>query len=161
MYSLNAPLPSRVTEVAADLRDDLPSGVRPRRRPTLVVKRLGEGDHRDLTTRCRTLLADAPACAARLAGLDAFDAPTGPVTHLVVESPGLRRLHDRLCESFDPIEGIEGTDYVPHVTLGRGGDSREVRRFCEWPVEGVEWRIDDLWLWHADYRERVSVIPLG
>lgn len=160
-YSLNAPLPDAVRAVARDLRTELPPGVRPRERPTLVVKRLGTGGHRTLAERARGALAGASPCAARLDGLGTFDGGTGPVVHLTVESPGLRALHDRLCGTFDPVPGIEGDAYVAHVTLGRGGDPDAVAAFCEREVEPAEWIVETLLLWSARYREPVATIPLG
>ncbi|WP_254536132.1 2'-5' RNA ligase family protein [Halomarina litorea] len=160
-YSLNAPVPESVRALAARLREDLPAGVRPRERPTLVVKRVGDGDHRALADRTRAVLGDASPCPARIAGLGTFAAATGPVTYLAVESPGLRALHDRLCTSFDPVPDIEGEDYVPHVTLGRGGDPDAVRAFCERGVDPVEWTVSSLHLWSARYREPVTAIPVG
>ncbi|MFC7156544.1 2'-5' RNA ligase family protein [Halomarina halobia] len=161
MYSLNAPLSPAADALVADLQGDLPAGVRPRHRPTLVVKRLGGGDHRRVAARSRAALSDAPACAARVDGLGTFDGPTGPILHLVVESPGLCLLHDRLCAAFDPVAGIEGADYVPHVTLGRGGDPGAVAQFRDRDVPPVAWTVDELWLWDADRRERIGSLPLG
>ncbi|WP_254545394.1 2'-5' RNA ligase family protein [Halomarina pelagica] len=161
MYSLNAPTSPAADALVADLQGDLPAGVRRRHRPTLVVKRLGGGDHRRVAARSRGALSDAPACAARTDGLETFHGPTGPILYLAVESPGLRLLHDRLCAAFDPVAGIEGADYVPHVTLGRGGDPGAVARLRERDVSPVEWTIDELWLWDGDHRERVESIPLG
>jgi len=162
-YSLNAPLPPAVRRQAGELRADLPADVRPRERPTLVVKRVGEGDrdHRELAARARDVLDGVAPCAARTAGLDAFESSTGPVVHVTVESPGLRRLHERLCRAFDPVEGIEGDDYASHVTLGRGGDPAAVAAFCERSIDPVGWTVDALSLWSERYREPVAHLPLG
>lgn len=161
-YSLNAPLPPPVRRLAAALRGDLPAGVRPRERPTLVVKRVGENDSDPdrLVARAREVLGDCGPCAARIDGPGTFESPTGPVVHLTVEG-GLRRLHRRLCRGFDPIEGIEGDAYVPHVTLGRGGDPAAVAAFCERSVDRVAWIVGDLVLWSGRYREPVARLSLG
>jgi len=79
-YSVDASLPLAVRSLAAALAGELPAGVRPGRRPTLVVKRLVAGDGEEpasfarLVARVRAVVEGAPACAARTAGLDAFDA---------------------------------------------------------------------------------------
>ena len=163
MYSLNAPVPSAVEALARRLQADLPDDCRPRDRLTLVGKRVGEGetDHRKLAARCREALAGERACAARVGALDAFDAGGGPVVFLRVESPGLVALHRRLCRTFDPVPDVEGDDYVPHVTLGRGGDPGAVRRFCEREVDAVEWTVSELLLWSNRWREPVATLPLG
>ena len=163
VYSLNARVPSAVETLARRLQPDLPDDCRPRDRLTLVVKRVGEGetDHRELAAYCREALAGEPACSACVAGLGAFDADGGPVVHLRVESPGLLALHRRLCRAFDPVPGIEGEEYAPHVTLGRGGDPEAARRFCERDVDPVEWTVSELLLWSNRWREPVATLPLG
>nr|WP_282594590.1 2'-5' RNA ligase family protein [Halomarina salina] len=164
---MNAPIPTAAETVVQELQTDLPADCRPRDRLTLVVKRVGEGetDHRELAARCRDALSGEPRCAARVAGVDVFDADDGgPVLHLRVDSPGLRALHRRLCRAFDPVPVIEGEDYVPHVTLGRGGDPDAVQRFRErydGQVDPVEWTVSDLLLWSNRWREPVATLPLG
>jgi 2'-5' RNA ligase len=155
--SLNVPLPDHVVALARDVTDALPETVRRRHRHTLVVKRLADADVRAV----RDVLAEAPACEARIAGLDSFETDTGPVVYLAVESPGLVALHERLCAVVDPIDGIEGADYVPHVTVGRGGNPDEVADFLARDVPSVEWTVDALTGWNATYRERVDRFPLG
>nr|WP_305794480.1 2'-5' RNA ligase family protein [Halomarina rubra] len=160
---MNARVPRSVRTVVEALQRDLPDGCRPRDRLTLVVKRVGEDetDHRELAERARTALAGEPACNARLGRLGAFDADGTPVVHLRVESPGLRALHHRLCRAFDPVPAIEGEAYVPHVTLGRGGDWSAVEALCERDVEPVEWTVSDLLLWSNRWREPVASLALG
>lgn len=164
-YSLNAPLPPAVERLAAALRADLPEGVRPRERPTLVVKRIGGSEGADpdrLLARAREALevGSFGPVEARTDGLGTFESSTGPVAHLTVEG-GLRRLHRRLRRAFDPIEGIEGAAYVPHVTLGRGGDPDAVAAFCERSVDPVAWTVDRLVLWSGRYREPVASLSLS
>lgn len=161
MYSVNVPLPDPLVDLATRLRGAVPEGTRPRRRLALVLKRLPDRAYPDLARETRTTLDGTPACAARLDGLDAFEAATGPVVHLRVESPGLHLLHERLCGRFDPVPDVEGADYVPHVTLGRGGDERAVARFCEREVEPLEWAVEAVTLYDAAHREPVETIALG
>nr|WP_233265082.1 2'-5' RNA ligase family protein [Halomarina oriensis] len=160
---MNAPIPADVETVARELQADLPEGCRPRDRLTLVVKRVGEGetDHRELAGRAREALSGASASHARLGGVGTFGDENGPVVHLRVESPDLERLHRRLCRSFDPVPDIESENYVPHVTLGRGGDAGAGTSFCEREVEPVEWQVSDLLLWSNRWREPVTSLALG
>jgi len=163
VYSLNASVPPEVETIAREWQADLPGDWRPRDRLTLVVKRVGEGetDHRTLAGRAREALLGASPCRARLGSVGTFDADTGPVAYLRVEIPGLEALHRRLCRSFDAVPGIEGEDYVPHVTLGRGGDPDAVAALRERPVEPVEWTVSELLLWSNRWREPVATLPLG
>ncbi|MFB6164253.1 MAG: 2'-5' RNA ligase family protein [Haloarculaceae archaeon] len=168
MYSLNAPVPSAVAALASDVAADLPAArERPRGSHTLGVKRLGTGDHERyarLEARAREALAGAPAVAARVADVAVFeDAPIGsaPVVYLAVESPGLIGIHERLCEAFDPIDGIEGDDYTPHVTIARGGSLEAARAVADAAsLEPIEWTIDELVFWDAEREQSISRIAL-
>jgi len=179
VYSLNVPVPSAVARLAGDLARDLPEA-RSRRRGehTLVCKRLDGGDsgvdHRAgaghgsgaaarLDARVREAVAGTAPFAARVTGVDQFrGAVTGPspVVYLAVESPGLVDLHRRVCEAFDPIEGLEGEDYVPHVTVARGGSSAAAEAICERDVEPVEWTVAELQVYDADHAQPVSTLSL-
>jgi len=166
VYSLNVPVPGRVERVAADLRPALSAFASIRERHTLVAKRLGEEKFEGLEKRVRRALAGAPTFEARVAGPGAFDAPAagpGPVVYLAVESPGLVELHGRLCRTFEPAPGIEGDDFVPHVTLARGGGSdaeQAVDRLLETEVEPVAWTVGELVFWDARAGEPAGRVGL-
>ncbi|MFB6162630.1 MAG: 2'-5' RNA ligase family protein [Halococcoides sp.] len=152
MFSLNAPLPRDVHEIADRVAADYPPDtVRPRDQRTLVVKRLGDPtDAARLTARAREVVTDQPPIAARARGVVRFeDPPAGqaPVLALDIESPGLIDLHERLCAAFEPVEGIEGSAYHPHVTVARGPAVPDRAR--EASVEVCEWSIEHLQLYDA------------
>ncbi|NIS33684.1 MAG: 2'-5' RNA ligase family protein, partial [Actinobacteria bacterium] len=94
--------------------------------PTLVAKRFdGAVPEASIESEARLALAGTGPFECRVTGLGAFEAPVAgpaPVAYLAVESPGLEALHDELVEAFGAVPGLEGEDYVPHVTLARGGD---------------------------------------
>ena len=167
MYSINVPLPSAVTSLAADLAADLPLAQRRGRgEHTLVAKRLGDGDHAAyarLEAQGREALRGQPAFEARVSGVEQFGtAVTGPspVVYLAVESPGLVALHERLCERFDPVDEVEGDKYVPHVTVARGGDRDTAARLVERNIEPVRWTVDELSFYDADRNQPVSRLSL-
>ena len=158
MYSLNAPVPSAVARLASGLAADLLDAT-VRERHTLVVKRLGESDPSGLSGEVRRVVAGTDPFPARVTGVDVFDdPPTGeaPVAYLRVESPGLERLHQRLCERFDPVDGIEGDEYTPHVTVARGGDAGRLRD----RDPDREWTVDRLLVWSGRYEEPVETVAL-
>lgn len=160
MYSLNVPVPSAVSRLARGLAADLLDAT-PRDHHTLIVKRLGDGDFRSLTRDVRQQVAGTPPFAARVDGIDVFeDPPTGaaPVVYLRVESPQLVALHRGLCEHHEPVDGLEGDDYVPHVTVARGGDA--ARLLERDPEVDLPWTVESLLLWSADYDEPVERIAL-
>ena len=166
MYSLNAPVPSAVAALADDLaRDLVDARSRVRGSHTLVVKRLTDDDlgYAHLEARARDVLAGTPACEARVADVEIFETvPSGPapVVYLRVESPGLEALHDRLCETFDPVAGIEGDDFVPHVTVARGGQVAAARRLAETEIDPIEWVVDELVFWDATREQPASRVSL-
>ncbi|QCC50345.1 2'-5' RNA ligase family protein [Halapricum salinum] len=154
MYSLNVPLPSSVTRLASRLARDLPRArARPRGEHTLVVKRLGSGDGARLATSVDEHLSDVAPFELRVREVDSFEtAATGgsPVSYLRVESQELRRLHERLCSHFEPVDGIEGNDYVPHVTIARGGDLASVRRLADREIDSIRWTAEELVVWDSE-----------
>ncbi|MUV91038.1 2'-5' RNA ligase family protein [Halapricum sp. CBA1109] len=157
MYSLNVGLPTAAGRLATDLAREWPTArARPRDEHTLVCKRLGDGPLGRIGSQVRDALAGTPAFEARIDGVDCFEtAATGPspVLYLSVESPPLTALHDRFCEVFDPVEGIEGADYVPHVTVARGGDPETARRLVDREIEPIRWTVESVHVYDADRGE--------
>lgn len=166
MYSLNAPVPSAVAALADDLaRDLVDAQSRVRGSHTLVVKRLIDDDlgYAHLEARARDALAGTAACEARVADVEVFEtvpSGTAPVVFLRVESPGLEALHDQLCEAFDPVSGIEGEDFVPHVTIARGGRIESARTLAETEIDPVEWVVDELVFWDAEREQPATRVTL-
>jgi len=173
VYSVNAAVPAAVKDAAADLRPALTgfARIRERHEQTLLVKRVPADDRKQLRTAWQTArdaLEGAPAVEARVAEVASFENPpngSSPVVYLAVESPGLHDLHRRLCEVFDPVPVMEGgDDYDPHVTLARDADGFRGRRAVEnvvgRDVGPVTWTIDELYLYDAEYGERVDTLPL-
>jgi len=167
VYSLNVSLPSSVTRLAGRLARELPQArARPRGEHTLVVKRLGTGDHAAYArqeARARDAVRGTAPFEVRVTGVEQFaTAETGPspVVYLAVESPPLRALHERLCDEFDPIEGMEADDYTPHVTIARGGDPGAARRLVERDIDPVEWAVEELVFFDAERGQSVSRVSL-
>lgn len=163
MFSLNVPVPGRLRRLADELAPVLAPLGTVVDRPTLVLKRLGDRPDPGLEKRARRVLAGAAPFEAAATRLDAFeDPPSGPapVVYLAIEAPELGRLHADLCEAFEPATGIEADDYVPHVTLARGGDPDDVRRALGTAVEPVRWRVEALVFYDGRYREPVGRLPL-
>ncbi|WP_276252104.1 2'-5' RNA ligase family protein [Haloarcula rara] len=167
MYSLNVSLPSSVTRLAGRLARELPRAqARPRGEHTLVVKRLGGGDHAAyarLEARARDVVRGTAPFEVRVTGVDCFEtAETGPspVVYLAVESPPLRALHERCCGAFDPVAGMEGPEYVPHVTIARGGDPAAARRLVERDIDPVTWTVEELVFFDAERGQPVSRVSL-
>jgi 2'-5' RNA ligase len=132
----------------------------------LVTKRLGSGDHgayARIEARARETLRGTDPFDVRITGVDCFEtAVTGPspVVYLAVESPGLWALHDRLCDEFDPVDGMEGEAYVPHVTVARGGEPAAARRLVKRDIEPVGWTVEELRFFDAERGQWVSRVAL-
>jgi len=175
VFSLNVPLPPAIDALAAALAPRLVPFESVRDRHGLVCKRFGSGDVGGETDRSRALFRLRERLRPRLAGVGPFDVratgigafldpPTGPapVVYLRIESPGLCALHDRLCRAFDPVPGIEGDDYVPHVTLARGGDraADAARSLAGTDVDAVGWRVGALDVYDPSARAVAATIRL-
>ena len=167
MYSLNVSFPSVVPVLAGDLAAELPRArARPRGEHTFVVKRLGSGDHAAyarLEAQARDAVRGTAPFQVRITGIEQFEtAVTGPspVVYLAVESPELFALHERLCESFDVIDGLEGDDYTPHVTVARGGDRAAADRLVEREIDTIEWTAEELVFYDAERGQPVSRVSL-
>lgn len=167
MYSLNVPVPGTVGALAGDLGRELPAArIRQRGERTLVAKRLGGGDadpFHDTRARTREALTGTPAFDARVAGVDVFaEAVTGtsPVVYLAVESAGLVALHERLCEAFEPVAGIEDGEYTPHVTVARGGSVEAARRLMDRDIDPIEWTVTELEFRDARRHRAIGTVSL-
>ncbi|WP_277554819.1 2'-5' RNA ligase family protein [Halobaculum limi] len=190
MYSVNVPVPWAVERLAASLEPDLADFASVRDRHTLVVKRLDGRDLNDLhriRERLRPALRGVAPFDLRVTGVDAFENPPlgeGPVVYLAVEAVDadgnagetadaggvrgrdpLRAVHDSLVREFGRVDGLEGAEYVPHVTLARGyeghGDAlAAVERLRDRGVEEVRWTVDELGVWTREYKEIAARVPL-
>lgn len=193
MYSVNVPVPWAVQQLAASLEPSLAEFASIRDRHTLVVKRLDGRDLNDLhriRERLRPALRGVAPFDLRVSGVDAFENPPlgeGPVVYLAVEAVSgggtaadagertagaagrdadpLADIHGRLVREFGAVEGLEESDYVPHVTLARGwngvGDPADaVERLRERDLEQVRWTVDELGVWTREYKEIAARVPL-
>jgi len=183
VYSVNVPVPATVRRLAAALEPALSAFSSVRDRHTLVVKRLDGRDLDDLhriRERLRPALSGVAPFDLRVAGVDAFENPPlgdGPVVHLAVEAveggmppagaDPLADVHGRLVGEFGAVDGLEGAEYVPHVTLARGWDGRgdptaAVDRLRERVRESElpRWTVEELGVWTREYREIAARLPL-
>ncbi|MCU4925825.1 2'-5' RNA ligase family protein [Halobacteria archaeon AArc-dxtr1] len=164
MYSVNVPVPGRVRQLAAELYPSLVGFDTVRDEHSCLLKRLGDAEQvSHLQHRTRRALEGAPAVEARITSIEYFEDPplgAAPVVYFAVESPGLESIHADLIESFGAVEGLEGDDYVPHVTLARGGDREAARRLAEREIEPITWTVTELEFWDGTYRLPVNRISL-
>ena len=164
MYSVTVPVPGRVRTLANDLYPDLVGFDTVRDEHSCLLKRLGDADHvSHLQQRIHRALEGAPSVEARITGIDYFAEPplgSAPVVYLAVESPGLESIHRSLTERFDAVPGLEGADYVPHVTLARGGDPATARRLADREIEPITWTVSELEFRDGSYDLPVSRVSL-
>ncbi|MBZ6494666.1 2'-5' RNA ligase family protein [Natrinema longum] len=165
MYSVNVPVPGRVRQLANRLHPDLIGFETVREDHSCLLKRLGDVDHvSQLQHRTHRALEGVSAVDAEITGIDYFDDPplgSTPVVYLAVESPGLEAIHADLTESFETVAGLEGDDYVPHVTLARGGDFEAATRLAEREIEPIRWTVSELEFWDGTDKLPVSRVSLS
>lgn len=168
MFSLNVPVPGQIARIAADLHPQLVAFDNQRESHTLVVKRFDESalppsqpelQLATLQQQLPQVLAGTPAFEAAVREIEFFSEPTrgaGPVVYLTVDSPGLGQLHTRLTDEFGVVSELEGQEYVPHITLARGGLLADAERLSEQTVDPVSWTVSQLTIWDSRYREPVA-----
>lgn len=175
MFSLNVPVPGAVKQLATDLQPRLLDFEQVRDDHTLVVKRFpeaelanGHPEHQlaTLQERLRPVISGLPAVEAKITGIDAFGQPPrgdGPVVYLRVESPGLHRIHRTLADTFGVVDGLEGDDYTPHVTLARGGATAAAaatEQLRTRAIDPVTWIVSELVIWDARHRQPAARFSL-
>ncbi|WP_049980352.1 2'-5' RNA ligase family protein [Halolamina rubra] len=164
---MNLRVPPAVERLADSLHPKLTPFERVRERHTLVVKRIeadtwqrGGGGVRE---RLRRVLDETRPFPVRIDGVDYFADPPdgrGPVVYLSVESEGIRQLHRRLCREFPVVDALEGENYVPHVTLARGGSVADAERVADTEIDPVEWTAERALTWDREHREAVDRFQL-
>jgi 2'-5' RNA ligase len=55
---------------------------------------------------------------------------------------------------------MEGDDYVPHVTIARGGEPAAAERLLKRDIEPAEWAVDKLTFFDAERGQSVSRVSL-
>lgn len=163
MISLNVPVPEAIRQLASSLAPKLAQFESVRDRHTLLVKRFETDNHSPLDAEVRQTLRGLAPFEVTVSSLDVFTEPvTGPapVVYLTVESPRLLGLHATLADRFGAIDGLEGDNYVPHITLARGGDAEMAERLLDTEIEPVTWTVTTLIFWHPRYEEQISRIQL-
>lgn len=164
MYSLNVAVPGRIRELANRLYPELQAFQSIRQDHSILVKRLGEtDDYPSLAHRTREAVTGTPPIEAAVTGIDYFETPPNgpaPVVYLIVESPGLDRLHSRLVEELGAIPELEGDDYTMHITLARGGAQKAAERLADQSIDPIRWTITELLFWDAHNSQRIGSISL-
>ena len=162
--SLNVPIPGQVRHRAWELRSLLIDFDQLRDEFTLVIKRLPNNEHETIgpiRERTRSALRGVAPFEVKIDGIGSFEQPVtepAPVVYFTVTSPGLERLHERLVEEFEAIPGLEGDDYVPHITLARGGEIRaqQLADLCNHEIEPLTWSVERLVFW-----DNSQQLPMG
>ena len=173
-YSLNVPLPGAIYDRLHGLLPHLQGCTQRRRDPTLVCKRLSATGEAEppavghLRTELAPVITAAGAaltggCAVTIAGVGTFETPpsgAAPVLYLAVDSPDLLRLHRALCAQLEPVAGIEGPAYVPHVTVARGCPPASIADATAASVAPLSFHVDALELYDSRYRAAVTRFAL-
>lgn len=164
---MNLRVPPAVERLADRLHPKLTPFEQVRERHTLVVKRIEADTWREgrggVRERLRRVLDRTEPFPLRIDGVDYFADPPdgrGPVVYLTVESEGIQQLHRRLCQEFPVVDDLEGENYVPHVTLARGGSTADAERVAGTEIEPVEWTAQRALTWDREHREAVDRFKL-
>lgn len=167
VYSLNAAIPAAAIEQRDELLEHLESFETVRDPLTLVIKRFGTPDSTALSSLERSLgevLNEWGPMRAEIDGIDLFmDPPSGPspVIYLGVSSHGLEALHRDLVDRFGVVDpAIEGENYIPHITIARGGPRVAIDELRDISLETHQWTIETVMLWSSRHDKPVKQFSL-
>ena len=90
---------------------------------------------------------------------DVAEKGSSPVLYLEVKSPEVKALHETLVDVFGSVEGVEGENYIPHITIARGG-SGDYTEFSGLSCD-TGWTVEMLEFWDRGERKKRSKIILG
>ena len=96
-----------------------------------------------------------------IGNLERFDVAergSSPVLYLEVKSPGMKALHEILVDVFGSVKGVEGENYIPHITIARGGGVRDVD-FSGFSGPTI-WTAETLEFWNRDKRKKKNKVIL-
>ena len=130
--------------------------------PTLVIKRFERKDlDGHMESEIKFLLENVEPFNVKIGNLKKFDVAvrgSSPVLYLEIKSPGMKALHETLVSAFGCVKGIEGENYIPHITLARGGGKEDIN-FSVLPGS-TQWTAKMLEFWDRDKRRKKNKIIL-
>ena len=163
MWSLNVSMPQNIVRAIKEVTLGVSGWEEICEDPTLVIKRFEKGDvDGHVESEIRLLLEGVEPFDIEIGNLERFDVAergSSPVLYLEVKSPGMKALHETLVDVFGSVKGVEGENYIPHITIARGGSGDYIEfdgLSCD-----TEWTVEMLELWNRDGRKKKNKIILG
>lgn len=166
LLSVNVPIGGEVKRVISELHPELVSFDQVRDRHTLLCKRFDRdavGSIDQLENELRMTLRGTQPFGVQIDGIGTFLEPvsgSAPVVYLTVKSAELTRVHLALTDAFESVPGLEGTAYVPHITIARGGSEEAAKALANRDIGPISWTVNEIWLWDGKFGERIRSISL-
>ena len=162
MWSLNVSIPQNIVRAIEEITLGVKGWEEICEEPTLVIKRFEKKDlDGHVKSEIRFLLENVEPFGIEIGNLERFDVAergSSPVLYLEVKSPEVKALHENLVDVFGSVEGIEGENYIPHITIARGG-SGDYIEFSGLSCD-TGWIVEMLEFWDRGERKKRSKIIL-
>ena len=163
MWSLNVSIPQNIVRAIEEVALGVRGWEEICEEPTLVIKRFEKRDlDGHVKSEIRFLLESVEPFGIEIENLERFDVAekgSSPVLYLEVKSPEVKALHETLVDVFGSVEGVEGENYIPHITIARGG-SGDYTVFSGLSCD-TGWTVEMLEFWDRGERKKRSKIILG
>ena len=162
MWSLNVSIPQNIIRAIEEVTLGVRGWEEICEEPTLVIKRFEKKDlDGHVKSEIRFLLESVEPFGIEIGNLERFDVAergSSPVLYLEIKSPGVKALHENLIDIFGSVEGVEGENYIPHITIARGG-SGDYIEFSGLSCD-TGWTVEMLEFWDGGERKKRSKIIL-
>ncbi len=162
VWSLNVSIPQNIVRAIGEVTSELGQGGEVNEELTLVIKRFEKRDlDGHLESEIKILLENVEPFVVEIGNLKMFDVAdrgTSPVLYLEVKSRGIKLLHETLVSSFGCVEGVEGENYIPHITIARGDGVRGVD-FSDFSCS-TRWTAEILEFWDRNKRKKKNKVIL-
>ena len=162
MWSLNVSMPQNIVRAIREVALGASGWEEICEDPTLVIKRFEKVDvSGHVESEIKLLLESVEPFDIEIGNLERFDVAergSSPVLYLEVKSPGMKALHEILVDVFGSVKGVEGENYIPHITIARGGGVRDVD-FSGFSGPTI-WTAETLEFWNRDKRKKKNKVIL-
>ncbi|HIJ12598.1 MAG TPA: 2'-5' RNA ligase family protein [Halobacteriales archaeon] len=162
MWSLNVSIPQGIVRAIGEITPVLGRGEGIVEEPTLVIKRFEKEDlDGHIESEIKFLLENVEPFIVEIGNLEMFevaDRGTSPVRYIEVKSIGIKVLHETLVSVFGCVKGVEGENYIPHITIARGSGAKNLD-FSDFSGP-IQWTANTLEFWDRDKRKRKNKVIL-
>ncbi len=162
MWSLNVSIPQGIVRAIEEMAPVSRGWEEIVEEPTLVIKRFEKEDlDGHIESEIKFLLENVEPFTVEIGNLEMFevaDRGTSPVLYIEVKSIGMKLIHETLVSVFGCVKGVEGENYIPHITIARGSGVKNID-FSDFSGP-TWWTAKTLEFWDGDKRKKKNQVML-